>query len=369
MSPRPPFTSDLFYAVQNEDYQTEWELLAHLPHQEGLRLLLIASSGENALSLLCHPAVSTIHAVDINPAQIHLCHLRAQAAKILSRDDQLRLLGAIPPDTLPETVQERLDLYRHIRSFLPPLSCTYWDEREKSDIAFGVHHVGRNDQIMHDLQYHLAQAGFVPLISLHDENTLPQWLAVYTTLMTSAYIQTAFGLPSVALAEKIAGIAPYLGSCHFHAIRTQNAHLNPYITTAFANSYAIEAGEAGFPLYLQQRGQAFLQSEEKVPHLQLHTGNLLEKMTQIATTEGKFDLISISNIADWLNETQFTTLLLQVKQSLQPDGAFLARTATPNPMIQKLTGEQLRTDEKITHKLIGIERGPWFQRIAAGFNP
>ena len=72
----PPFASAIFYSVQNEDYQTELAVLRHIYDGSAMRVLVIASSGENALSLLTQDTVAEVCAVDTNPAQLHLCALR-----------------------------------------------------------------------------------------------------------------------------------------------------------------------------------------------------------------------------------------------------------------------------------------------------
>ncbi len=90
----PPFRSVLSYSVQNEDYATELAVLRQCDRGAPQRVLLIASSGENALSLLTHESVAEVCAVDINPAQVQLCELRRTASEQLTRDEQLRLLCA-----------------------------------------------------------------------------------------------------------------------------------------------------------------------------------------------------------------------------------------------------------------------------------
>jgi hypothetical protein len=57
----------------------------------------------------------------------------------------------------------RLALYDRIRPWLPEEARTFWDARREGDLAFGVHHVGRNDVGMHDMQERLRTAGFTPL--------------------------------------------------------------------------------------------------------------------------------------------------------------------------------------------------------------
>jgi len=64
----PPFKSDLFYSVQNEDYQTELAVLNHIYQGTPLRVLLVTSSGENALSLLTQATVTSVVAAYLNAA-------------------------------------------------------------------------------------------------------------------------------------------------------------------------------------------------------------------------------------------------------------------------------------------------------------
>lgn len=361
----PSFRSDLFYSVQNEDYQTELAVLRHINQGTPLRVLMVASSGENTLSLLTQEIVASVDAVDINPAQLHLCELRRTALEYLSRDEQLQLLGAGVSG--PGGELERLALYERVRAYLPEPARVFWDARREQEIAFGVHHVGRNDVGMHDIQAGLRIAGFDPLrYPLRDE-ALPAWKTVYTKLMTPTYMLDLFGLPSEELATKIASIAGLLGECHFRALQQPHPEHNPFVTTVFANGYATAASEAGFPLYLQLEGQARLQRLGTGERLRLHTGNILEQMAPLAVAYGPFDLISLSNIADWMNEAQFSATVTRAREYLRPGGALLARTATGRPMIVEVMDQYMQTDQKFNAELQQVERGPWFRTIAAGF--
>jgi S-adenosylmethionine-diacylglycerol 3-amino-3-carboxypropyl transferase len=140
----PQFDSDIFYSVQNEDYQTELAVLRRREHTAPLRVLMIASSGENVLSLLTDDRIGSIDALDINPAQLHLCELRRTALHQLERDEQLRLVGADPSRKREEDEVMRLALYNRMRAWLPEDARAFWDARCEREVAFGVHHVGRN---------------------------------------------------------------------------------------------------------------------------------------------------------------------------------------------------------------------------------
>lgn len=107
----PSFKSDIFYSVQNEDYQTELAVLHRIYKGSPQHVLMVASSGENALSLLTQDTIAQVHAVDINPAQLHLCELRRAALEHLTRDEQLFLLGADPSLLGAVGASERLSLF------------------------------------------------------------------------------------------------------------------------------------------------------------------------------------------------------------------------------------------------------------------
>ncbi|MEZ4662708.1 MAG: DUF3419 family protein [Caldilineaceae bacterium] len=365
----PAFTSDLVYSVQNEDYRSELAVLARLNQGRPLRVLMIASAGENALSLLTHEQIASIDAVDLNLAQLHLCELRRTALLHRSRDEQLRLFGVHPVIGRVDDEAARLALYDGLRPSLPDATRAFWDGRRLCEIAFGLHHVGRNDKMMHDLQERLKGAGFAPLQRLPGNHELATWQGVYEELGTPAYMQDLFRLPNPAIAQAVAKLAPAIAEGHFHALQQPAPERNPYLTTVFADSYATAAGEEGYPLYLQEKGQALLRHLGVRDRLHLHHGNIIEIMAPLVAQDGPFDLISLSNIADWMNEAQLCALLQQAAAALRPGGGILARTASLCSPLGAVMRQQLQTDHALNAELPQIERGPWFRTIVAGFRP
>lgn len=362
----PPFKSDIFYSVQNEDYQTELAVLNQI-RRDALRVILVASSGENALSLLSLDTVGHLDAVDMNPAQLRLCDLRRAAAQSLTRDEQLQLLGADSDAPSAGNDQVRRTLYDRLRPDLTAETRQFWDARRDQEIAFGIQHVGRNEVAMQAIRVQLQAAGFAPLEHPVTAADLPRWKQVYTNLMTTEYIQQLFGVPSQELAGRIARMAGHLGECHFHALRQPLADHNPFVTTVFKGAYADAAGEQGLPVYLQSHGQTALRRSGTSEQMQLHAGNILDWIPRLAATDGRFDLISISNIADWMSETEFSAVVVTARDGLNDGGVLLARTATPNRMIETVMQQYLRVDPQYNIELQQIERGPWFRVISAGF--
>ena len=154
----PP--SDLAFAQVREDYTVEMRVIERLAQAQNrpLRLLLVASGGCTALSLLTMPAVAEIEAVDANLAQIHLVELRRQALLNLSIAEQLDLIGV----NLTVSESARINLYNQIADQLPTATRNYWDNRS-SEIAFGVNRVGRFEQLFRELSARFTEAGLDPI--------------------------------------------------------------------------------------------------------------------------------------------------------------------------------------------------------------
>lgn len=365
--PIPPFASDLFYTVQNEDVRSELVLVRRLgrPSQ---RVLMIASAGENILGLLCQQEVEHIDAADLSLAQIQLCALRCVAAEQLSRDEQLALLGCDLARAGAAGAAERLALYERLRPALPEEARSFWDARRDAEIAFGVHHVGRNDCLMQDLATALAERGIHPLRddpAAIDEET---WAAAYRRTLTPEHLQYRFGFPNPAVAARLAALAPHLAAQHLRALRAPDAARNPYVTTVFRGGYADEAGDDGYPPYLQRAGQASLRELGITPRLGLHQGDLIALMPRLAAQGGAYDLISLSNIADWMAPPQLAALVEAACACLTPGGALLLRAANPDAPIGAAVSATMATDPACDAELLASERGPWFRTIAAGFH-
>jgi S-adenosylmethionine:diacylglycerol 3-amino-3-carboxypropyl transferase len=308
-----------------------------------------------------------VDALDLNPAQIHLCELRHAALKRLSRDEQLRLFGAHPAYARDGDEAARLALFERLSAGLAAESHAYWQAHRDTDIAYGVHHVGRNDQLMRAFRVALREAGFEPLHQKLYEADLPAWQAAYMRVGTSDRIREVFGIQAEALAQKIAGIVGRLAECHFRFLQRSDASKNPFVTTVFADAYATAAGEQGYPLYLQAAGQDALRQLGKRERLHLHVGNMIADMTTLAAERSGFDLISISNIPDWMNAEQFAEVAAMARACLNDNGALLARTASGNAVIIDVMAQHLQVDEQFNATLTRTERGPWFRTISAGF--
>lgn len=153
----PP--SELAFSQVREDPEIELKIVEKLAEKQGLglRVLLVASGGCTALSLLANPHVAKVEAVDVNPAQLHLIELRRQALLHFSVKQQLELIGA----DLTTFESARLKLYQELSQKLPEITRKYWNERQEQ-IAFGVNRVGRFEELFRELSWKFSESGLDP---------------------------------------------------------------------------------------------------------------------------------------------------------------------------------------------------------------
>ena len=122
-------------------YSQVWEdasiLCEGLDIQSDDHVLSIGSAGCNAFALLIAGAKSVV-AVDLNPAQIALIHLKKQSIQKHSLQEYRSLVGV-------SKEHNAVELYRSIRESLPKFAQIFWDSN-LSLLEFGVIHVGKLDR-------------------------------------------------------------------------------------------------------------------------------------------------------------------------------------------------------------------------------
>lgn len=118
-------------------YANCWEdaevLCAALLPRCGMRILSIASAGDNSLALLA--AGAAVVAADLSLAQLACLDLRAAAFRRLDYEPLLAFLGA-------RFAADRLVTYRRLERDLTPASQRFWSEH-RAQIAAGILHAGR----------------------------------------------------------------------------------------------------------------------------------------------------------------------------------------------------------------------------------
>lgn len=140
-------------------YANCWEdanlLIRALRPKHGMRILSIASAGDNSLSLLSSGA--NVVAVDLNPAQLACAELRREAIRSLDYSHFLQFAGITP-------CRSRLETYWKIRPSLGHDAQTFWDARV-TIIEQGFIHAGKFERY-----FRLFRKYIIPLI--HNASTV-----------------------------------------------------------------------------------------------------------------------------------------------------------------------------------------------------
>lgn len=130
------FATSLNFTSSNEDGRSELEALALTPND---RVLCLTASGTRPLDLLLGDP-GEILAIDVNPAQNHLLHLKIAAFRTLSDAELYAYLGLEP-------VEDRHALHDRVERALSAQTRNYWRSKP-SLIRQGVWNVGRWERVL-----------------------------------------------------------------------------------------------------------------------------------------------------------------------------------------------------------------------------
>lgn len=349
----PP--SEIAFSQTREDPKIELQIIEQLATNLGhpLRVLLIASGGCTALSLLVHPAIASIEAVDLNPAQLHLVELRRQALLHLDLKAQLQFIGA----DLTGGEPERLRLYQQLRSYLPTPTQAFWDNR-RSQIAFGVNRVGRFEQLFRELSEEFKQLGLDPIATPEIAVNHPQWFAIFEMVFERQKLARTFGEAAVNYSMD-RSFGEHFADVFALALQRFNPKQNYFLTQVWQESY-IER-----PLYLQAEAQVTIRQE--CDRLHLHQGLFVEQMPKLAQL-GKFDLIQFSNISDWMPLPDLHQMLINAVQCLNPGGALLGRRLNGDHHLATVMAEHLEVDNSLSAQLLKLDRSFFYREVVVGFH-
>ena len=353
-----PF-SEIAFSQVREDPKIELRVIEQLQERQGhpLRVLLVASGGCMALSLLASSAVAQIEAVDLNPAQLHLVELRRQALLHLSLDEQLQLIGA----DLEASETERLTLYENLRLQLPDTTRAFWDARQ-DQIAFGVNRVGRFEQLFRELSARLAACELDPIYAPATALEHPRWRDSFETVFERSKLIRTFGEAAVNYSmERSFGehFADVFASALQRFVPTENY----FLTQVWGDSYT--RGLDGVPLYLQPPAQMSIRSLG-TDRLRLHHGAFAEKMQQLAESS-PFDLIHFSNISDWMPLSDLHAMLKSAVNSLKPGGALIGRRLNGDHHLASVMADHLWVDESLSRQLLAGDRSFFYREVVVGF--
>lgn len=294
--------SEVFFSQVREDPLIELRVLEDLGRPEA-RVLLIASGGDTALSLLTRP-VGEVHALDPNPAQLHLVRFKAAASRLPPEDRDV-VLGLAEGD--------RLGLYRALE--LPEEARAFWDARLE-EVAFGVNRVGRFEALFRRLAEALRTQG---------------WDAAFAEVFDRDALRAVFG-PAAVDYSMDRGFDEHFKVALWVAMATWQRADNYFLDQVMLDRYGLAC--AGRPPWMLE--------PLDLSRLRLHLGRFDEVLERL---EGDFDLVHTSNISDWMPVPELSAMIERVAERLTPGGALVARRLNGDHDLAAVVGRHLRVDE------------------------
>jgi S-adenosylmethionine-diacylglycerol 3-amino-3-carboxypropyl transferase len=301
-------------------YAQCWEdadvLLEALDVRPGSVCLSIASSGDNALSLLAKGPARVI-ALDLNPVQLACVELRVAAYRELRHAELLELIGSVPSD-------RRRELYERCRERLSGPVCAFWDG-QPAEIDAGIGGAGKFERY-----FALFRRWLLPLV--HGRRMVADLLRSGTAAERQQfYVQhwdtwrwrllfrcffsrtvmgrlgrdpAFFNYVQGSVADRILGRAR-------HALTVLDPAANPYLQW-------ILLGRHGTALPFALRPQNFEAIRANLDHLEWHCQSVEDYLA--AHPDLVVDAYNLSDIFEYMSEENYQVLLEKVMARGRPGG-------------------------------------------------
>ena len=349
--------SDIAFSQVREDPLVDERVVLRVARRLGrpIRVLMVASGGCTALSLLGLDAVESIVAVDANPAQVHLVELRRHAMAALSTAAQRRFVGADAADAA-----ERWARYEGLRPSLPEPTRAHWDARAR-EIEAGVLHTGRFEALFRELASALRETGLDPLERPAEAVASPRWRAAFDAVFDRAALTRRFGAAAVeysmdrSFGEHFADVFTTAlsrwpkGTCYF-------------LHQALESRYVDVPG--GSPPCLEPSGHSAALARG-LDRLALRTLRFDDALSELALA-APFDLIQTSNISDWMPVPDLRSMLVRVRDLLAPGGAVLGRRLNGDHCLADVIGTVFDVDSVVSEELRASDRSFFYSEVVLG---
>eukprot|EP00759_Apiculatamorpha_spiralis_P020549 PhF_6_TR25843/c0_g1_i1/m.36512/K13622/btaA; S-adenosylmethionine-diacylglycerol 3-amino-3-carboxypropyl transferase len=303
----------LIFANMNEDYAAEVHLIEQNP-KSNQRILCIASSGDTALSLLSLAKTEHVVAIDVNPAAIELCEFKQHVLPLLSQEDMLVLMGhAEDHSQRAKDVPKRLQLLEKVQSTLAPEVARKWNARAKTAITYGLMHCGARERFLTRVRRAVESGG--RKYDFSDASVLrilEEQFALVNVMGDHPLLESQRNEYSAN------DIVESLRRCACSDDNNKNYFASLYMRGLYPPLV--------YPAYLSPSGQnlAFSHGGYGTNRLSFRHHSLESALED--HTEGKFDLISLSNLCDWMSDTEFMSVLHKAKDKLVSPGTILIRS-------------------------------------------
>jgi S-adenosylmethionine-diacylglycerol 3-amino-3-carboxypropyl transferase len=326
-------------------------------------VMLVASAGCTALSLLTESTVRTIEAVDINPTQLALCRLKAAAVACLESPDLLAFLGAVPGAPL--------DHWPHVARELPAADRALW-ENHRDWLAMGVLRAGNYERLFAVWRCFLhqfvaaeglcrdlfASPGLTAQATTFERFNQTYWPVGFTLAFHADFLNAMFGPKATQHAE--GPYDRYFEGVFRHAITAVPVRDNYFLSQLLLDAYLPDEPD-GLPPYLQPR----------------HLNTVRRGLERIRWRQGTFPavlgeregpplaMVQLSNILDWCTADEGEVIAAALIPHLLPGARLLVRQLNNTSGLPQRLNERLQWDAEADRTLQAAERSFFYNRVAA----
>lgn len=310
------FLKRLNYTFGNEDWESEQKALQITPEN---RIVCITASGDRPLNLLVNPCKEVI-AVDMNPLQNHLLHLKSSAMRSLDFETYLSFLGAT-------TAKNRFESLNLVLNELTSESFEFW-EKNKKWIGKGILYQGRLESVTRFFAFFLntkknkqlfqfnnleEQKEFV--IKTWDSPVLRKAFEWILSLRISRYMINDPSLYAHLAPGTNLGI--YFYERILNLLKVRLAKESILLSLLFQGYVEPE----GFPPYLNKNG--FDAIRKRLPSLHVYTEDVIHYLKR--QPSNSIDRFSLSDIASYMPQETFHALIEEVFRTAAPSARFCIR--------------------------------------------
>ena len=312
------------FAVVREDPMVEAELVRL--HQAS-NVLLVASAGCTALTLQALFPDLRMTLVDFNPVQLQLIRKKMRALRDGDAATRQNIfnIGTSDPTGLNQCGNFE-SLFRGLREFIFDLVA---DEEEIRALFEEIGRLERVSEILFSSKY---------------------WSVAFDLFFGDTLLNTMFGPDATQYAEP--GSYPsYFQKLFEKGLTSEEAFDNYFLHHVFLGYYL--SRPASLPYYLSVPPPDY--------HFQMVEGTL----HQISDLE-HFDLISLSNIMDWMSSADIASLMVQLQNEMKSGTIVLYRQLNNETDLEADFGDSFEFDPVLGVRLLEAERSLFYSSVHVG---
>jgi S-adenosylmethionine-diacylglycerol 3-amino-3-carboxypropyl transferase len=340
------FYKHLNYSIGNEDWNVEQQALQVKP---GDRVICVTASGDRPLHLLMTDCAEII-SIDMNRIQNHLLELKLAAIAALDYEKYLAFLGCTP-------CANRDAILQKLKPFLSAESAEFW-EKHKKLLRRGIIYQGRIERLTKVVAKGFGlvrRAKIKKLFAFDDIESQRQFVTdewdtpglhkLFSVVVNPKMLQYVLndpGLNTYVDFAKKPGVYIYQRMIdHLHNHLAKKSALLQLLFTGKVSP------EAYFP-YLTYDGYKAIR--HNMNRVKIITGNTIEFLGN-RSSANQIDCFSMSDIASYMPQTIFETLLASIKNAAKPNARFCLREFISNRQIPLAMQPVYKRDSLLEQKL------------------